>query len=109
MLHIKNLNVFYDGLQALYDLSLEIQGEEFVCILGPNGAGKSTLLQAIAGMLVPGKGEISFKNRPMVCTNAYPCFSGRDYWEFKEAGNRRAKPIFKQLEAIIALNASLHS
>ncbi len=65
MLNIENLNVFYDGLQALYDLSLEIQEEEFVCILGPNGAGKSTLLQAIAGMLVPGQGAISFKNRPI--------------------------------------------
>jgi branched-chain amino acid transport system ATP-binding protein len=65
MLNIENLNVFYDGLQALYDVSLEIQAEEFVCILGPNGAGKSTLLQTIAGMLVPGQGEISFKNHPI--------------------------------------------
>ena len=65
MLNIKNLNVFYDGLQALYDVSLEIQAKEFVCILGPNGAGKSTLLQTIAGMLAPGQGEISFKNQPI--------------------------------------------
>ena len=71
MLNIENLSVFYDGLQALYDLSLEIQEEEFVCILGPNGAGKSTLLQAIAGMLVPGQGEISFKNRPIQGLAAY--------------------------------------
>jgi branched-chain amino acid transport system ATP-binding protein len=71
MLNIENLNVFYDGLQALYDLSLEIQEEEFVCILGPNGAGKSTLLQAIAGMLVPGQGAISFKNRPIHGLPAY--------------------------------------
>jgi branched-chain amino acid transport system ATP-binding protein len=71
MLNIENLNVFYDGLQALYDLSLEIQEEEFVCILGPNGAGKSTLLQAIAGMLVPGQGAISFKNRPIHGLAAY--------------------------------------
>ena len=71
MLNIENLNVFYDGLQALYDLSLEIQEEEFVCILGPNGAGKSTLLQAIAGMLVPGQGSIFFKNRPIHGLAAY--------------------------------------
>jgi len=71
MLTIENLNVFYDGLQALYDLSLEIQEEEFVCILGPNGAGKSTLLQAIAGMLVPGQGAISFNNRPIHGLAAY--------------------------------------
>ena len=56
MLKIENVNVFYDGLQALYSVSLEIQAEEFVCILGPNGAGKSTLLQTIAGMLAPNKG-----------------------------------------------------
>jgi hypothetical protein len=30
MLNIENLNVFYDGLQALYAVSLEIQAEEFV-------------------------------------------------------------------------------
>jgi len=71
MLNIENLNVFYDGLQALYSLSLEIQEEEFVCILGPNGAGKSTLLQTIAGMLVPGQGTISFKNRPIHGLAAY--------------------------------------
>lgn len=71
MLQIRNLNVFYDGLQALYSLSLEIQEKEFVCILGPNGAGKSTLLQTIAGMLVPGDGTISFKNRPIHGLPAY--------------------------------------
>ena len=71
MLNIENLDVFYDGLQALYSVSLEIQAEEFVCILGPNGAGKSTLLQAIAGMLVPGHGTIFFKNRPIHGLAAY--------------------------------------
>ena len=65
MLEIENLNVFYDGLQALYSVSLEIEAKEFVCILGPNGAGKSTLLQTISGMLVPAQGTISFKNRPI--------------------------------------------
>jgi len=71
MLNIENLNVYYDGLQALYNLSLEIQAEEFVCILGPNGAGKSTLLQTIAGMLAPEQGAISFKNRPIHGLAAY--------------------------------------
>ncbi len=65
MLTIENLNVFYNGLQALYSVTLEIQPEEFVCILGPNGAGKSTLLQTIAGMLVSEQGTISFDNRPI--------------------------------------------
>jgi len=71
MLKIENLNVFYDGLQALYSVSLEIQAEEFVCILGPNGAGKSTLLQTIAGMLIPKQGGISFENRPIQGLESY--------------------------------------
>ncbi len=71
MLKIDQLDVFYDGLQALYSVSLEVQAQEFVCILGPNGAGKSTLLQAIAGMLVPGQGTIFFKKRPIHGLAAY--------------------------------------
>ncbi len=71
MLHIENLNVFYDGLQALYSVSLEIQEREFVCILGPNGAGKSTLLQTIAGMLVPQEGMIRFNGRAIQGLAAY--------------------------------------
>jgi branched-chain amino acid transport system ATP-binding protein len=71
MLKIENVNVFYDGLQALYSVSLEIQAEEFVCILGPNGAGKSTLLQTIAGMLAPKQGSILFEDCPIHGLEAY--------------------------------------
>ena len=71
MLKIENVNVFYDGLQALYSVSLEIQAEEFVCILGPNGAGKSTLLQTIAGMLAPEHGSIFFVDRPIHGLESY--------------------------------------
>lgn len=65
LLRIKNLDVFYDGLQALSSISLEVQDREFVSILGPNGAGKSTLLACLAGMLKPRSGEIIFEDRPV--------------------------------------------
>jgi branched-chain amino acid transport system ATP-binding protein len=65
MLKIRDLSVFYDGLQALYSVSLDIGDEELVCILGPNGAGKSTLLQTIAGMLPSRQGEITFYGEPI--------------------------------------------
>ena len=51
---------------------------------------------------------LAFYNRPMVCTNAYPCFMSRAYWEFKEDGNRRAKPIFGALERLILSNDQAH-
>ena len=43
---------------------LHIQTGEKVAILGENGSGKSTLLQLLCGLL-PGKGEISYNDRPL--------------------------------------------
>jgi branched-chain amino acid transport system ATP-binding protein len=39
---------------------------EIVCVIGPNGAGKSTLLKAIAGLIAPSRGSITFKDRSIV-------------------------------------------
>ncbi|WP_095080588.1 ABC transporter ATP-binding protein [Mesorhizobium sophorae] len=41
-------------------VSLTLGAGEIVTILGPNGAGKSTLLKAIAGLIRPRAGSISF-------------------------------------------------
>ena len=71
MLKIDAVDVYYDGLQALYSVSLEIKAQEFVCILGPNGAGKSTLLQTIAGLLHPEKGSIFYEDRPIHTLESY--------------------------------------
>ncbi len=65
MLRVQKISVFYDGLQALSSLSVQVEKEEFVCILGPNGAGKSTLLQSVAGLLKPSEGEIYFEGAPI--------------------------------------------
>jgi branched-chain amino acid transport system ATP-binding protein len=65
MLVVKNVSVFYDGLQALFSVSLTARQEEFICILGPNGAGKSTLLITIMGMLAPAEGEILLEDHPV--------------------------------------------
>lgn len=65
MLSVKDVNVYYDGLQALSSVSLEVKEEEFVCILGPNGAGKSTLLQTLGGLMAPREGEVHFDEQPI--------------------------------------------
>ena len=49
----------YGDLQALSDVSFDIQQGEFFGLLGPNGAGKSTLISAIAGLIKLNSGTIS--------------------------------------------------
>ncbi len=61
MLRIDRINVFYDAIQALNNVSLEVQEGEIVAIIGSNGAGKSTLLRTISGLNRPRTGNIEFK------------------------------------------------
>ena len=52
MLSITNLQVFYDrAVEAVRDVSLELDQGRIVALLGSNGAGKSTVLKAISGVL----------------------------------------------------------
>jgi branched-chain amino acid transport system ATP-binding protein len=65
MLEIKGLNVFYGAIQALNDVSLNVDQGEVVAIIGSNGAGKSTLLRTISGLIRPRTGTIAFKDRDL--------------------------------------------
>jgi len=53
------------GVEAVRDASLLIERGSFCALLGPNGSGKSTLLRLLAGILVPGQGEILFEGSPL--------------------------------------------
>ncbi|MSQ49254.1 MAG: ATP-binding cassette domain-containing protein, partial [Betaproteobacteria bacterium] len=66
MLKIRSLNVAYGGLQALSEVSLEVEQGQFVAVVGPNGAGKSTLFKTISGTVAPLSGEILYKGRDLL-------------------------------------------
>jgi len=61
MLEIDGLNAFYGPAQALFDVSLRLQGGEMLVLQGLNGAGKSTLLKAVMGLEVRSEGRIRYQ------------------------------------------------
>lgn len=59
MLEVENVDVHYGDVQALWDVSFRVEGEEMVSLVGSNGAGKTTVLKTISGILRPTKGSVS--------------------------------------------------
>ncbi len=60
MLKIENLVVNYGAIQAVKDISFQVEEKSIVTLIGANGAGKSTTLKAIAGLIKPASGKITF-------------------------------------------------
>jgi branched-chain amino acid transport system ATP-binding protein len=61
VLKVQDLNVSYQKLHVLFDVSVEISAGEVVVVVGRNGAGKTTLFRTISGFLKQDKGTILFK------------------------------------------------
>lgn len=70
MLELSNVNVYYGGIHALKNISINIEEGEIVTLIGANGAGKSTTLKAISGMEKPKNGEIKFNGEKINSLNA---------------------------------------
>ncbi|MBS4210873.1 MULTISPECIES: ABC transporter ATP-binding protein [Neobacillus] len=65
MLKIENLQVHYDKVQVIHDVSLEVNEGEIVTLIGSNGAGKTTLLRTISGIKRASGGSITFMGEPI--------------------------------------------
>ncbi|HUH20495.1 MAG TPA: ATP-binding cassette domain-containing protein, partial [Gaiellaceae bacterium] len=63
ILDLEALEVAYDGVPAVRDLSLSVARGEIVGLIGPNGAGKSTTLHAVMGLVKAAGGDIRYSGR----------------------------------------------
>lgn len=61
MLEFQEVDVFYGAIQALQQVSLQVNEGETVALIGANGAGKSTLLMSIFGQPRIRNGQILFR------------------------------------------------
>ena len=62
---IQNLSKRFGSVEALSDISVDIQPGEIFALLGPSGCGKSTLLRIIAGFESPSKGKMLLDGKDM--------------------------------------------
>ena len=60
VLKLENVSTFYGAIQALNDVSVEVNQGEIVTLIGANGAGKTTLLMSVCGDPRARSGRISF-------------------------------------------------
>jgi branched-chain amino acid transport system ATP-binding protein len=65
MLTVEHLSVFYGDVQALWDVSFQVNEGEIVTLIGSNGAGKTTTLQTISGLLRPRRGKMTFAGQTL--------------------------------------------
>ena len=63
-LEVRDLDVHYDGIQALHGVSFTVLKGEIVTLIGANGAGKTSILRAVSG-LIPYGGAILFEGRDL--------------------------------------------
>ncbi|MCY1143184.1 ABC transporter ATP-binding protein [Actinoplanes sp. Pm04-4] len=63
VLEARDVHYSFGRTPALRGADLRLAEGEILAVMGPSGSGKSTLLHCLAGILVPGSGEIHFDGR----------------------------------------------
>jgi len=76
-LHVEHLEVRYGDLVGIADVSLHVPAGSVVALLGSNGAGKTTTLNAIAGLVEPSAGAITWQGQAIAHLPAYAIVSQR--------------------------------
>jgi branched-chain amino acid transport system ATP-binding protein len=66
VLQCDNVGVRFGGLNALYEVDLEVREGEIVGLIGPNGAGKTTLMECISGFQPVTTGKITYRGENLL-------------------------------------------
>jgi len=65
IIRFENVSQSYNGMNALEDISFDLNENLITAIIGRSGGGKSTILQIINGLIKPTKGNVSVFNKPI--------------------------------------------
>ena len=59
----RGLDVYYEKVKALSDVSMVLGEGDIIAVIGTNGAGKTTMLRAFTGLTRVAKGEIWYQGK----------------------------------------------
>jgi iron(III) transport system ATP-binding protein len=62
----ENVSLSFGAVEAVRNVSFELNRGEIVCLLGPSGCGKSTLLRIAAGVETPDTGRVLLDGKEVV-------------------------------------------
>tara|TARA_B100000378_G_scaffold69532_1_gene52692 strand:- start:7148 stop:7843 length:696 start_codon:yes stop_codon:yes gene_type:complete len=65
MLSVSGLNQYYGESHTLWDVDLNLEKGECLCVMGRNGVGKTTLLKSVMGLLPAATGKIEFDGKDL--------------------------------------------
>ena len=75
MLKVENINVHYGVINAIKNVSFEVNKGEIVALIGANGAGKTSIMHAISGLIKTSSGSISFLDEDITKLPAHKVIS----------------------------------
>jgi len=93
LLRVEGLTKKFGGVNAVEDLSFDVQPGVVYSIIGPNGAGKTTLLNLLTGIYQPSAGRIVFDEHDL---------TGRAPYEYASHGIART---FQNLQVFFNMSA----
>ena len=69
LLEMKNISKRFPGVQALTNVSIDLNSGEVLALVGENGAGKSTLMKILTGIYQADQGEILLNGQKIEVDN----------------------------------------
>ncbi len=93
LLQMRNIHYSYGGFEALRGVDLDIRSGEIHALVGEHRAGKSTLMRILGGNLVPKRGDIVLKGRPV------------QFFSPQDAMSRGIGMVYQSIMVIPSLNA----
>ena len=64
-LSVNNISRSFGGVQALLDVSFDVELGTIHGLIGPNGAGKTTLINILSGVLPPTMGQVLYQGHAL--------------------------------------------